>query len=229
MRFASVVPGLVPAACLLLLSVTLLGAGGTVNPSAPAPLTPPPTAREKAAFRAFLQKSLSPGSPLRAKDPLTRAQLQSDHRLTRSRPLEFFPPYRLIKVTYWNPVAGAPGQVMDDIRILWDRKRGRFMVSGRAFLSAHRKAHPLKVVDFEVARMKRYVEEIFLVLPWVDRWGPRIKKLEISRPARVRLTLKEVSRMDDFAPDGEQDLIHFRPNGDVRSSRFLDQERGPDP
>ncbi len=228
MRFASVVPGLVPAACLLLLSVTLLGAGGTVSPSAPE-LRPPPTAREKAALQAFLQKSLSPGSPLRAKDPLTRAQLRRDDRLARSRPLEFFPPYRLIKVTYWNPAAGAPGQVMDDLRILWDRKRGRFKVGSRAFLSAHRKAHPLKVVDFEVARMKRYVEEIFLILPWVDRWGPRIKKLEVSRPVRVRLTLKEISRMDDFTPDGRQDLIQFRPNGDVRSSRFLDQERGPDP
>lgn len=227
----ALVPPRRPGALLLVaLGVSLALGTARADPS-PKPMdTPTITDEDRAAFTRYLKKVLPKNSPMR-KPGISRMQLNRTDYLDHGTPLRFFEPWVLVPVTYWDPAAGAPGRVLEDLRILWNPKTGRFRQSSLAWTEAFRKKHPLEVRAMSDEDIAYYLMELVHLVPRADRWGFRIESLSRRRPQGLdfEVAYAEPREMNTFGDGPTKTLIRLGPDGAVATFKFLQRELPKDP
>ena len=101
--------------------------------------------------------------------------------------LEYFYPYYLIKLVYWNPVAGYPGSVMYDYRILYDPKTNSFIHSSLDWIKDHRHKFPLKIEELKPLEMQSYFEEVVSIIHLMDSFGFKVLSTVVEKPFQMKI------------------------------------------
>ena len=179
--------------------------------------------RTLSAFHAFLLQRASEHSPWYYKSANAAQRKSMQHLLSGSVPLEYFPPYRLIRLVHWSPSAGPPGVVTDDLRVVYDPDQRIFVEPSISWINGFRKGSPLDLSKFAPDAVSRYVLELAGMTRRLDVYGFTIAR--IVREGELAFSIDFVlSRQLTRGATMMHDRIVFAPDGGIAEARFLSSE-----
>ena len=173
-------------------------------------------------LRQFLEDNVSADSPLKADDQFARNELTRLDHLEYARPLKYFEPLLLVCIIHMDPLAGNPGLVLEDIRIIYDPQKTSFVISSLKWINAFREKNPLNISSLLPDELENYIKELVSLLPGADRWGFEVRELEEVSPLSYLLKFAQPHEMNGLG--GGREKITFTTSGGILNFPFLEAE-----